>query len=159
MSFFGKPLSEYVAFCKPFLILIPVVGLVKLALSLGGTPNSTTWWVSLTAVTWIALVYYSIRVHTAGFGSYRHLLVICVLLNLTGQVISILGIVIGILTAADNVYVYALGEHERTWSHVAAHLFFGTTVGSLVAWLVGSLILAITRKATGAAPRTSRSSI
>jgi hypothetical protein len=158
MSFFGKPLSEYVAFCKPFLILIPVLGLVKLALSLGGVPFATTWWLSINALTWAGLLYYSIRVHTSGFGTYRHLLVICVLLNLSGQIISMLGIVIGLL-GTDNAYVYAFGVHETTWSHLAAHLFFGTTVGSLVAWVLGSLILAITRKVTGAAPRTSRSTV
>jgi len=159
MSFFGKPLSEYVAFCRPFLILIPVLGLVKLALSLAGAPFSTTWWLSITALTWVGVLYSSIRVHTSGFGTYRHLLVICVLLNLSAQIISILGIVIGLLGAADNAYVYAFGVHERTWSHLAAHLFFGTTVGSLAAWVLGCLILAITRKATGAAPRTSRSTV
>ena len=156
MTIFGKTLSEYVAFCKPFLILIPVVGLVKLALSLSGTPNETTWWFSVTALTWVAVLYNSVRVHTTGFGSYRHLLVLCVLLNLSAQVISILGIVIAILSASDNVFVYALGEHERTWSHVAAHLFFGTTAGSIVAWLGGSLVLAVTRKLTGVPGRPSQ---
>jgi hypothetical protein len=156
MTIFNKPLSDYVAFCRPFLILIPVVGLIKLALSLGGASNSTTWWVSMTAVTWIAILYCATRIHTTGFGSYRELLVICVLLNLSAQVISILGILIGIFTDKDNVYVFALGEHERTWWHVAMHLFFGTTVGSLLAWLGGALILAITRKVTGASRRASR---
>ena len=159
MTIFGKTLSEYIAFCKPFLILIPVVGLVKLVLSLSGTPNATTWWFSISALTWVAVLYYSVRVHTSSFGSYRHLLVICVLLNLSAQIISILGIVIAILSASDNVYVYALGEHERTWSHVAAHLFFGTTAGSVVAWLGGSLVLAMTRKITGVSVRPHRSSV
>jgi hypothetical protein len=159
MTIFGKPLSEYVSFCKPFLILIPVVGLLKLALSLNGTSNATTWWLSITALTWIAVLYYSVRVHSTAFGSYRHLLVICVLLNLSAQIISILGIVIAILSASDNVFVFALGEHERTWWHVAAHLFFGTTAGSLVAWLGASLVLAVTRKLTRVPGRPSQSSV
>ena len=50
MTIFGKPLSEYVAFCRAFLILIPLTGLVRLGLSLSGTPNSTARWISMTAL-------------------------------------------------------------------------------------------------------------
>ena len=159
MTIFGKPLSDYIAFCKPFLILIPLVGIVKLALSLGGTPNSTTWWLSTNALLWLGVIYYAIRIHTTGFGSYRHLLVVCALMNLSAQVISILGIALAMFANADNVYAYAFGEHESTWTHLLSHLFFGIPVGSLVGWLVGCLILAITRKVSGAPGRTSRSPI
>ena len=61
MTVFGRPLSDYVAFCKPFLILIPLVGIVRLALSLSGTPNDTARWFSMTALIWIAVIYCSIR--------------------------------------------------------------------------------------------------
>ena len=71
MTIFGKRLSEYVAFCKPFLGLVLVVGIVRLALSLGGVPNSTAKWLSITAVIWIGVLFYAIRVHTSGFGSYK----------------------------------------------------------------------------------------
>src|SRR5262249_27522498 len=98
MTIFGKPLSAYVDFCKVFLILLPLVGIIRLALSLSGTPNATARWFSMTALAWIAIVYYSIRVHSTGFGSYKQLLVICVLLNLSIQIISITGIVIAILS-------------------------------------------------------------
>ena len=155
MTIFGKSLSEYAGFCKPFLILVPLAGIVKLALSLSGTPNSTTWWVSTNALLWVGIIYYAIRIHTTGFGSYRHLLVICALLNLSGQVISILGIALALFGGRDNVFAYAFGEQETTWGHLAAHLFFGIPVGSLVGWIGGCLILAITRKVSGA-PRASR---
>ena len=36
MTIFGRPLSQYAEFCKPFLVLVPVAGIVRLALSLGG---------------------------------------------------------------------------------------------------------------------------
>ena len=88
MTLFGKPLSDYAGFCKVFLILLPLVGIIRLSLSLTGTPNETARWLSMTALAWIAVVYYSIRVHTTGFGSYKQLLVIVVLLNLSNRIIA-----------------------------------------------------------------------
>ena len=38
MKIFGKPLSEYIAFAKVFMILIFVAGVTRLALSLNGVP-------------------------------------------------------------------------------------------------------------------------
>jgi hypothetical protein len=151
MTIFGKPLSEYVAFSKLFLILIPVVGITRLALSLNGVPNSTAKWFSMTALGLIGMVYYSIRVHTSGFGSYKQLLVILTLQNLMTQLISITGIVLAILTGTGNIFSspeFAFGGDGKTWLHVGAHLVIGTTAGSLMPWLVGSIILAATRKLT-----------
>ena len=73
MTIFEKRLSEYVAVCKPFLVLILVVGIARVLLSLGDAQNSTARRLSMTAVIWIGLVYYAIRVHTSGFGSYKQL--------------------------------------------------------------------------------------
>src|SRR5438105_10891470 len=98
MTIFGKPLSQYVRFCKPFLILIPVVGIARLALSLGGAPNSTAKWFSVTALVWIGVLYCAVRVHTTGFGSYKQLLVLCALQNLLAQAVIVFGIVLAIVT-------------------------------------------------------------
>ena len=153
MNFFGKRLSEYVAFAKPFLGLILVVGIARLALSLGGVPNSTTKWLSINAVIWIGVLYYSIRVHTSGFGSYKQLLPICVLQSLAAQAVIVPGIIIAIFTGNDNIFSvpeYSFGGDGKTWLHVGAHLVIGTTIGSLVSWLVGCLIMFATKKlATG----------
>jgi hypothetical protein len=149
MIIFGKPLSQYVAFCKWFLILIPVTGIVRLALSLEGAPNSTAQWFSMTALVWIAVVYLSIRVHTSRFGSFKQLLVLCVLLNLSAQAVSIFGIVLAVVTGTTNIFSapeYFLAGYSQTWLHAGAHLVIGTIAGSLVPWLVGSAILAVTRK-------------
>jgi hypothetical protein len=149
MTIFGKHLSEYIAFSRVFLILILVVGIARLALSLGGVPNSTVKWLSMTAVAWIGVVYYSIRVHTSGFGSYKHLLPVVTLLNFVGQAIAIVGIVIAIFSGTGNIFSapeYAFGGAGNTWLHVGAHLVVGTTFGSLMPWLIGSVILAATRK-------------
>ena len=149
MTIFGRPLSQYAEFCKPFLVLVPIAGIVRLALSLGGVPNSTAKWISVTALVGIGVLYYAVRVHASGFGSYKQLLVVSVLLNLAAQVVIIFGIVLAIVTGASNIYSapeYAFGSDGATWSHAAAHLFIGTTAGSLVPWLIGSLVLFVTKK-------------
>ena len=148
MTIFNKPLSEYVAFCGPFLILIPLVGIVRLALSVNGASNTTVRWVTMTGLMVIAVIYCAVRVQTTGFGSYKHLLVVCALLNLTTQIVSIAGIVTARVTGRENIFSapeYSFGAGSSL-GHVAAHVFVGTTVGSLVPWLVGSLLLAATRK-------------
>ena len=150
MTIFGKRLSEYVAFAKPFLGLILVVGIARLALSLGGVPNSTAKWFSITAVIWIGGVYYAIRVHTSGFGSYKQLLPICFLLSLTAQVIIVPSIILAIFTGTDNIYSIPenfFGNDGKTWLHVAGHLFIGgTTLGPLMGWLFGCVIMFATKK-------------
>jgi len=160
MNIFGKRLSEYAAFARAFLILIPIVGIARLVLSLGGEPNSTVKWVSVTALLWLAVIYYSVRVYTTGFGSYKQLLAICVLLNVVAQAVIIAGIVLAIVTGAPNIYSapeYAFGGNGATWLHVAAHLFIGTTAGSLVPWLMGSVILFATKKLAPVSERKSKS--
>jgi hypothetical protein len=149
MKFFGKRLSEYVAFSKPFLALILVVGIARLALSLGGVPNSMVKWISINAVGWIGVLYYSVRVHTSGFGSYQQLLPICFLQMVAAQVVIVPAIILAIFTGTDNIYSapeYSFGGDGKNWLHVAAHLFIGTTIGSLMSWLVGCVIMFATRK-------------
>jgi hypothetical protein len=149
MSIFGKPLSEYAAFARPFLGLILVVGIARLALSLGGVPNATAKWISITAVIWIGVLYFAIRVHTSAFGSYKQLLPICVLQSLAAQAVIVPAIVLAIITGQDNIYSapeFSFGQDGKTWFHVGAHLLLGTTVGSLVGWLVGCLIMFATKK-------------
>jgi hypothetical protein len=149
MTIFGKRLSEYVAFAKPFLILILVVGIARLALSLGGVSNSAAKWLSITAVIWIGVVYYSIKVYTSGFGSYKQLLPICVLQGIAAQLIIVPGIILAIVTGNDNIYSIPenfFGSDGKTWLHVGAHLVVGTTIGPLIGWLVGCVIMFATKK-------------
>ena len=149
MTIFGKRLSEYVAFSKPFLVLILVVGIARLALSLGGVSNSTAKWLSITAAIWVGVLYFSIRVHSSGFGSYKHLLPIFVLQSLAAQAVIVPAIILAIFTGNDNIYSapeYSFGADGKTWLHVGAHLGLGTTIGPLVGWLVGCLIMFATKK-------------
>jgi len=154
---FGKKLSEYVSFAKPILFLILVVGIARLALSLAGVQNSAVKWLSISATLFIGLVYFSIRVYTTGFGSYKQLLPLLFLQSVVSQAIIIVGIVIAIETHKDNIFSapeYSGGGDGKTWLHVAAHLVLGTTVGPLLAWLVGSAIMWVTKKVApkGGAP-------
>jgi hypothetical protein len=149
MKIFGRPLSDYVGFCRVFLILIAVIGISRLVLSLGGVPNLTARWLSMTALAWIGVVFYSVRVHTTRFGSYKHLLVIIALLNITAQLIAIVGIAIAMATGTDNIYSapeYAFGSDGKTWLHLGAHVVIGTTIGTLLPWIIGSAILAVTKR-------------
>lgn len=149
MRIFGKELAEYIAFARVWIIVVLAVGLTRLALSLAGLPNESTKWISMTAVMWIGLVYYSVRVHTSGFGTYRHLLPVVAVTNLAFQAVSIIGIVIAIFTGNPNVFTapeYAFGGDGKTWFHAGAHLLIGTTAGSLVPWLFGCLIMFVSTK-------------
>ena len=149
MRIFGKPFAEYVRFSKVFWILIAVTGVTRLLLSLAGAPNITVKWFSMTAIAWIAVFYFAVRAHTSGFGTYRHLLPIFAILNLTDQVIAIVGILIAIVTGTDNIFSapeYAFGADGKTWFHLGAHVVVGTTVGTLIPWITACLIMFISTK-------------
>ena len=149
MRIFGKPFAEYVQFSKVFWILIAITGVTRLLLSLAGAPNTTVKWFSMTAIAWIAVFYFAIRAHTSGFGTYRHLLPIFAILNLTDQVIAIAGILIAIVTGTDNIFSapeYAFGADGKTWFHLGAHVVVGTTVGTLIPWITACLIMFISTK-------------
>jgi uncharacterized Tic20 family protein len=116
MKIFGKGFSEYVRFEKIILLLIAVVGIGRLAISLAGVPNSTARWVSITAVSFLGLLYVSIRVHPSG---------------------------------KDNIFSapeFSPAGNGRTWGHVIAHVAAGFVILPLLGWLVGSVILWVTKK-------------
>lgn len=149
MAIFGKTLSEYLAFQKLILLLIVAVGLGRLFLSLGGVPDSTTKWLSISAVSLIGLLYYSIRVHTAGFGSYKQLLPLVFIQSVISQAIVMAGIIIAIFTGKDNVFSapeFSGGSDGKTWIHVLAHLVVGIVIGPLMSWLIASILHFIVKK-------------
>ena len=149
MRIFGKNLSDYVAFSKLFLGLIFAVGITRLALSLGGVPNSTGKWASVTVALLIGVLYYSIRVHTSGFGSYKQLLPTLWILCTTSQVFIAAVIALAILTGKGNIFTapeYSGGGDGRNWGHAGAHLLLGAIIAPLVFWLLGSLIMLATKK-------------
>lgn len=149
MSIFGKSFSEYVRFEKVALWLILIVGLGRLALSLGGAPNSIAKWLSVSVVTLLVAIYVSIRVHTTGFGSYKHLLPLMFIQAALAHLIIAGSIVLAILTGKDNIFSapeFSGGGDGKNWGHVIAHLIAGFVVVPLAFWIIGSLILLVTKK-------------
>ena len=148
---FGKSLAEYVSFEKWFLLLLFLVGVARLILSLAGTPDATVKYVSMTVLGLLGLIYYSVRIHTSGFGSYKQLLPVLALQVILANLISVAGIVTAIVMGRDNIYTHASG---RTLGHAFAHVL-AMIVVSLIFWGIGSLIMLLTKKLTGGQqPRT-----
>lgn len=146
---FGKTFSQYISFAKPILLLIIIVGVTRLVLSLAGAQNSAVKFISITAVLFIGLLYFSIRVYTTGFGSYKQLLPLLFLQSVVSQAIIIAGIVIAMQTGKDNIFSapeYSGGGDGKTWLHAGAHLVLGAAVFPLLAWLIGSIIMWVTKK-------------
>src|SRR5262245_21181898 len=129
-------------------------------MSLGGVPNSTAKWFSMTALAWIAVIYYSIHIHTSGFGSYKQLLPVIALLNITAQVIAIIGIAIAMFSGTNNIFSapeYAFGSDGKSVLHLGAHVVIGIPFGTLVPWVVGCALLAVTKKVSGSNRKMVRS--
>jgi hypothetical protein len=157
MRIFGKSLSDYVRFERGFLILVLVVGVARLALSLLGVPDSTVKFLSLTVLLLLGMIYYAVRVHTSGFGSYKQLLPVLALPVILAQAIVITGIVIAIVTGKDNIFSapeFSPGKVDgRTWGHVAGHAV-AMVIFPVILWAVGSLIMLVTKLLTR--PREQR---
>jgi hypothetical protein len=152
---FGKTVAQYLGFQKVVLALIVLVFLVRLALSLGGTPNATAKWASVTVVLLLGVVYYGVAVHTRGFGSYKQLLPLLFFQSLLGEGLVALAVVLAIFTGTDNIYTapeYSGGGDGKNWLHVVAHLVIGAIVLPLVSWGISSLVLLVTKKV---APRSA----
>jgi hypothetical protein len=116
-------------------------------------PNSTVQWFSMTALGFIGIAYFAVRANMTGFGSYKQLLVIAALQNLLAQVVAIVGILLAIVTGVGNIFSapeFSFGG-ANPWIHIAMHVFVGTTLGTLVPWGLGSLIMTITRRKSAAA--------
>jgi hypothetical protein len=143
---FGKRVSEYLRFQRGWLIAVAVVGLARLGLSLAGVPDSATKWLPMNVVTWAAVFYYGVAVHTKGFGTYRHLLPLGFFQILVQQVIAVVGILLD-MAGYRNV----LAAPEFTFGsapvpHLLGHLTVGMIVPPLLFWGVSSLVLLVTRK-------------
>ena len=151
----GKTVAQYLRFQRVVLVLIVVAFLVRLMLSLAGTPNSVAKWISVTVVLLAGIVYYGVAVHTSGFGSYKQLYPLVLFQSVLGEGLVALAIVLAIFTGRDNIYTapeYSGGGDGKNWLHVVAHLVIGAVVFPLVSWGVSSLVLLVTKKV---APRSA----
>jgi hypothetical protein len=152
---FGKTVTQYLGFQKVVLVLIVLAFLVRLGLSLAGTPNSVAKWISVTVVLLAGVVYYGVAVYTSGFGSYKQLYPLVLFQSLLGEGLVALAVVLAILTRTDNIYTapeYSGGGDGKNWLHVVAHLVIAAVVLPLVSWGVSSLVMLVTKKV---APRTA----
>jgi hypothetical protein len=150
---FGKRVGEYVRFQRAFLLLTLVVGGLRLVLSLAGVPNATVKWLSMTVVLLASVFYYGVRVHTSGFGRYKHLLPLLVIQSALLTAIVIAGILIAGATGTPNIF--SAPEYAGSYStgqHVAGHLAFGLVIGPLASWLIASVVLWVTKKVSGPRP-------
>jgi hypothetical protein len=145
---FGKKLSDYIQFEKWILILIAGVFAIRLGLSLSGTSFTVTRWVSINIVLLVGLIYCSIAVHTTGFGSYKQLFGLLLLQWVLAHMLIASAIALGIITGVDNAFTapeVSGGNDGKFWVHVVAHLV-GGFVFSVIAWLIGSVILFVTKR-------------
>jgi hypothetical protein len=152
---FGKTIGQYLGFQKVILILIVLVFLVRLGLSLSGTPNSVAKWISVTVVLLLGVVYYGVTVYTSGFGSYKQLYPLVLFQSVLGEGLVALAIVLAIVTGRDNIYTapeYSGGGDGKNWMHVFAHIVVGAVVFPLICWGISSLVMLVTKKV---APRTA----
>jgi hypothetical protein len=150
---FGKKWSEYIAFEKAGLFLIAVVGILRLGLSIAGVPDATVKWLSLTGLGAALVVYYAVAVHTKGFGSYRQLLPLYFLQGVLAHAIIITGIAIAAMTGKVNIYAAnEYGGSAGAGIHMAAHTA-AMLIGPLLSWIVGSIVLFVTKRVVKAAPR------
>ena len=151
---FGKSVSQYLAFQKVILGLILVAFVVRLALSLSGTPNQSAKWISVTSVLLLGVVFYGVAVHTSGFGSYKQLYPLLLFQSLLGEGLVALAIVLAIFTGRDNIYTapeYSGGGDGKNWTHVVAHLVVAAVILPLLTWAIASLVMFVTKLA---APRS-----
>lgn len=152
---FGKSVGEYLRFQKVVLAVIVVAWLVRLVLSLAGTPNATAKWVSVTVVLLVGLLYYGVAVYTRGFGSYKQLYPLALFQSLLGEGLVAAAVALAIFTGRDNIYTapeYSGGGDGKNWLHVVAHLVIAAVVLPLVGWGISSLVMLVTKKV---APRAA----
>ena len=136
---FGKKFSEYVQFERWILVLITLVFVVRLI------TNERR--VSINLILLAGLIYFSIAVHTQGFGSYKQLLGLLMIQTVFAHTLIALGIVLSVVTGADNIYTlpeFFGGSSGRNLLHAGIHIV-GSFILSLLAWLFGSLILFVTK--------------
>jgi hypothetical protein len=161
MHIFGKTVGDYLRFAAGVVALVVVVGVVRLALDLGGVPVSSVRFVSVTTMALLGVVYLGVRTHTSGFGSYRQLLPLMVITLGSASWVSGAAVVLAIATGTDNIYSipeYSGGQDGKTFFHAFAHFFIAPFVAGLVAWGLASIVMLLTKavtRAEGAKPLTS----
>src|SRR5262245_12855592 len=121
---FGKRVSQYLELQWPLLAATAAVGLLRLGLSLAGTPDTTVRWLSMNVLLWLGAFYYGFAVHRRGFGSYKQLLPLVFFQVVILHAVAVTGILLAI---AGFPNVFAAPEFsglvaQNQWLHALAHL-------------------------------------
>jgi hypothetical protein len=162
---FGKPLSHYIAFQRPVLMLIAAVWLARLVASMAGIPVTAAQFVSVTGVLVIGSLYYGWAVGQKGFGSFKQLYALNLIQGIFSQTLVAAAIVLAIVLGHDNIFtipefyppatggdpIGMMPSDGRSFAHAFAHLVVGAVVIPIGGWLLGSIVLLATRKAPPAA--------
>jgi hypothetical protein len=156
---FGKPLSQYVAFQGPVLMLIAAIWLMRLLASMAGVPVSGAKFLSVTGVVLIGALYYGWAVGHRGFGSLKQLYGLNLVQGVFSQTLVALAILLAMAIGQDNIYTIpefypasagndplGMPPDGKSFAHVFAHLVVGAVVVPIVGWLLGSIVYLVTRK-------------
>jgi hypothetical protein len=71
---------------------------------MAGVPNATVKFVSLSVLLLLGLIYYSVRVHTSGFGSYKQLLPVLALPVILANLMIVSAITLAIEIGKNNIF-------------------------------------------------------
>jgi hypothetical protein len=113
-------------------------------------PNTTVRFLSITVIGIVGVFYYGIRVHTTGFGSYKHLLPLIGIQNVVTHTLVIAGILLARLTHHPNIFsAPEYGGNTATRYHILGHVLIGMVAFSLVYWLVASIVMWVTKRVSG----------
>jgi hypothetical protein len=151
MRIFGRTLGDYLRFAAGMVTLVVVVGVARLMLSMAGVPVSAARFVSVTTMAILGVVYFGVRTHTSGFGSYRQLLPLMVITLGAASWVSGFAVVLAIATGRDNIYSipeYSGGQDGKTFFHAFAHFVLAPFVAGLIAWGLSSLVMFVTKLTT-----------
>lgn len=95
VSVFGKTIVDYVRFVRVGLLILVGIGVARFIVGISGVPyERATHLVSITIVVFLAAIVYGQRVAAVGFGGYRHLVPIALLLGGTMYAFLIVAILI-----------------------------------------------------------------
>jgi hypothetical protein len=148
---FRKTVGEYLRFAAGILVLTAFVGVARLVFSLAGAPVSVVKLFSATVVALLGVVYFGVRTHTSGFGSYRELLPLSVMTMAAASWVSGVAVVLAIVTGQDNIFSvpeYSGGQDGKTFFHAFAHFVLAPILAGLVGWGLASLAMLVTKLAT-----------
>ena|SRR5215813_3400561 len=153
MNICGLGLRDHIRLLTPLFGLITIVWALRWGLDAAGASHGMVRMFSVTVATSLAILIAVWMIHTRGFGSYPNVVVASLLLVVWQQFIIIVAIVFSVITRIENVFTepeFSLptGEDPHHLGHIIGHLtfgigagvLFGTATGSLMLWLLRTLV-------------------